>query len=384
MPLARPTDNLFASPPQAPTLTASGTDSLKANPASLRGTLWTASSWTLLVLSLVGTSLLVALACLSFGAERISFFEMGRILWQAAPFGRVDSDGASTASIILLQIRLPRILLSALVGGSLAAVGVVLQALLRNPLADPFVLGISSGAALGAGLAVLLGIGTTVWAVSTLPLFAFAGGLLSLGLLHRMAKVDGRLPVAVLLLAGVILNAVFSASLMFVTSIMEPSRSFGMMSWLMGTLMAPTSQALLVLAGYLVVGSVVLARLARPLNLLALGEPTARSLGVEVERVKQRVFIVSALMTGAVVSVSGMIGFVGMLIPHSVRMVIGADHRLLLPASFLVGAMFLMIADTLSRTILAPAEIPVGIVTALMGGPFFLYLLMSRKGGILR
>jgi iron complex transport system permease protein len=271
-----------------------------------------------------------------------------------------------------------------LVGGSLAAVGVVLQALLRNPLADPFVLGISSGAALGAGLAVLLGIGTTVWAVSTLPLFAFAGGLLSLGLLHRMAKVDGRLPVAVLLLAGVILNAVFSASLMFVTSIMEPSRSFGMMSWLMGTLMAPTSQALLVLAGYLVVGSVVLARLARPLNLLALGEPTARSLGVEVERVKQRVFIVSALMTGAVVSVSGMIGFVGMLIPHSVRMVIGADHRLLLPASFLVGAMFLMIADTLSRTILAPAEIPVGIVTALMGGPFFLYLLMSRKGGILR
>lgn len=383
MPLAGPADNPLVSdrPVPAP---AAFTGSPKTAPAYPPGLLWTASSWTLLVLSLVGISFAVTLICLGFGAERISFLEMGRILWHALASSRDESDGASTASIILLQIRLPRILLSALVGGSLAAVGVVLQAFLRNPLADPFVLGISSGAALGAGLAVLLGIGSTVWAVSTLPLFAFAGGLLSLALLQWMAKVDGRLPVAVLLLAGVILNAVFSASLMFVTSIMEPSRSFGMLSWLMGTLTAPTSQSLIVLAVYLIAGSVVLARLARPLNLLALGEHTARSLGVEIEQVKQRIFIVSALMTGAVVSVSGMIGFVGMLIPHSVRMVIGADHRLLLPASFFVGAIFLTIADTLSRTILAPAEIPVGIVTALMGGPFFLYLLMSRKGGIVR
>lgn len=335
------------------------------------------------MLILVAMSLVVLLGCLRFGAERIAFADMARILFKAMGTEGAGSEG-NAASLILLQIRLPRILLSAFVGGSLAVVGVALQALLRNPLADPFVLGISSGAAFGAGLAILLGIGTTIWAVSSLPLFAFAGGLLALFLVHHITKVDGRLPVSVLLLAGVILNAVFSACLMFMTSIMEPSRSFGMMSWLMGTLTAPTYQALTILALYLVAGIVALARLARPLNLLSLGEHTARSLGVEVEQVKQRVFIVSALMTGAVVSVSGMIGFVGMLIPHALRMVMGSDHRLLLPASFFVGAMFLMIADTLSRTVLAPAEIPVGIMTALAGGPFFLYLLMSRKGGIVR
>lgn len=352
-------------------------------PGTLRGTVSSASSWTMLMLLLVAMSLVVLLGCLRFGAERIAFADMARILFKAMGTEGAGSEG-NAASLILLQIRLPRILLSAFVGGSLAVVGVALQALLRNPLADPFVLGISSGAAFGAGLAILLGIGTTIWAVSSLPLFAFAGGLLALFLVHHITKVDGRLPVSVLLLAGVILNAVFSACLMFMTSIMEPSRSFGMMSWLMGTLTAPTYQALTVLALYLVAGIVALGRLARPLNLLSLGEHTARSLGVEVEQVKQRVFIVSALMTGAVVSVSGMIGFVGMLIPHALRMVMGSDHRLLLPASFFVGAMFLMIADTLSRTILAPAEIPVGIMTALAGGPFFLYLLMSRKGGIVR
>lgn len=382
MALVSPTDHHLGVSPTASSRTVMG-GSPPAMPAHVRGALWTASSWSLLMLVSFGASLLVALACLSLGAERISLAEVGRILWQAV-WGSQSERAPTTASLILLQIRLPRVLLSALVGGSLAAVGVVLQALLRNHLADPFVLGISSGAALGAGLAILLGIGTTIWALSSLPLFAFAGGLLTLALLHRMARVDGRLPVTVLLLAGVILNAVFSACLMFLTSIMEPSRAFGMMSWLMGTMTAPTYQSLMILSLYLMGGSLVLARLATPLNLLALGEQTARSLGVEVEQVKQRVFIVSALMTGAVVSVSGMIGFVGMLIPHVVRMVIGADHRLLLPLSCCVGAMFLMMADTVSRTLLAPAEIPVGIVTALMGGPFFLYVLMSKKGGNIR
>jgi iron complex transport system permease protein len=327
-------------------------------------------------------SLVVLIGCLRFGVERITFADMARILFYSR--GSETAGGDVAGSLILFQIRLPRVVLSAFVGGSLAVIGAALQALLRNPLADPFVLGISSGAALGAGLAILLGIGTTIWALSSLPLFAFAGGLLALVLVHHIAKVDGRLPVSVLLLAGVILNAVFSACLMFLTSIMDPTRSFGMMSWLMGTLTAPTYQALTMLTVYLAVGIAALARLARPLNLLSLGEHTARSLGVEVEQVKQRVFIVSALMTGAVVSVSGMIGFVGMLVPHAVRMVLGSDHRILLPASFFVGAMFLMMADTVSRTLMAPAEIPVGIVTALAGGPFFLYLLMSRKAGIVR
>jgi iron complex transport system permease protein len=175
------------------------------------------------------------------------------------------------------------------------------------------------------------------------------------------------------------LNAVFSALIMFVTSIMDPTSLFRIMSWLMGSLTAPEYPLLAILALYLAVGTCILFSQAGPLNILTLGEETARSLGVEVERVKKTLFFTSALLTGAVVSVSGIIGFVGMVIPHAVRMVLGADHRLLLPASAFVGGILLMVADTVARTAIAPAEIPVGVVTALVGGPFFISLLMSSK-----
>jgi iron complex transport system permease protein len=271
------------------------------------------------------------------------------------------------------------VLLGFLVGCCLASVGVALQALLRNPLADPYVLGVSSGAALGAALGVLFGIGNTMLAEVALPACGFGGGLLALLIVYRMAVTYERLPIHSLLLAGVILNAIFSALIMFITSIMEPNRSFGMMAWLMGTLTAPAYPALLMLALYLLVGLFLLFKQTRVLNILALGEESARSLGVDTERTKRFIFVLAALVTGAVVSVSGMIGFIGMVIPHAVRLVVGADHRLLLPASALVGGMFLMGADTLARTLLSPAEIPVGIVTALAGGPFFVYLLVWRK-----
>ncbi|MFM8552142.1 MAG: FecCD family ABC transporter permease, partial [Nitrospiraceae bacterium] len=322
----------------------------------------------------------VLLTCLQFGAERIGLAEELRIVGLAIHEGQAGIESAGATGIILMQVRLPRVLLAFMVGGCLAAVGVGLQALLRNPLADPYVLGISSGAALGAGLAILFGLTGTVLAFSALPLCAMAGGLLSVLVVYRIATSYGYLPIHTLLLAGVILNAVFSALVMFVTSIMEPNRSFGMMSWLMGTLTAPGYQAMLVLAGYLLVGLFVLFRQAASLNLLTLGEESARALGVEVESVKQTVFFTSALLTGAVGSVSGMIGVVGMVIPHAMRLLVGADHRLLLPASALVGGMYLMAADTIARTLLAPSEIPVGVVTALAGGPFFIYLLTSRKG----
>ncbi len=342
----------------------------------------TIGRWLTTLLGLAAAGLFVMIGCLQFGAEDIGFFEVARILGRAIQNSHPSLESSETAQVILLQVRLPRVLLGFMVGGGLAAVGVGLQALLRNPLADPYVLGISSGAALGAALAILLGIGTTIFSISTLPLFAFAGGLLSLVVVYRIAASYGRLPVHTLLLAGIILNAIFTALIMFITSIMGPNRAFGMMSWLMGTLTAPEYPALGVLAIYLLVGGLILFRQARALNLLTLGEESARSLGVEVERAKKVVFFTSALLTGAVVSVSGMIGFVGMLIPHAVRMTIGADHRLLLPASALVGGMFLMAADTVARTIMAPAEIPVGVVTALVGGPVFVYLLMYRKGGL--
>jgi iron complex transport system permease protein len=357
--------------------------SLGGRDASIHPVL-TRSRWLAILLMLGAAGVLVVIAALRVGAEDISFSQAARILLQTIrewPAGEASHD---PAAIILIQVRLPRILLSFMVGGCLAAVGVGLQALLRNPLADPYVLGISSGAALGAAMALLLGIGTTVFAVSALPLCAFAGGLISILLVYRVAVSYGHLPVHTLLLAGVILNAIFSALIMFITSIAEPNRSFGIMSWLMGTLMAPDYPALAALAVYLLVGGLILFRQGGALNLLTLGEESAQALGVEVERVKKAVFLSSALMTGAVVSVSGLIGFVGMVIPHAMRLLVGADHRLLLPAAALAGGMFLTLADALARTLLAPGEIPVGVVTALAGGPVFIYLLMAKKGGLIR
>lgn len=328
---------------------------------------------------LVVMSVAFVLICLQFGTQWIGLSQVIDIVGQVLREGTVEGEHIGTTGVILIQVRLPRLLLGLLVGACLASVGVVLQALLRNPLADPYVLGVSSGAALGVALAILMGIGTTFLALSVLPLCGFAGGLLSLVVVYRMALSYGRLPIHSLLLAGVILNSIFSALIMFITSIMEPNRSAGTMTWLMGTLTAPSYPALAILACYLMGGLFLLLKQARQLNILTLGEESARSLGIETEQVKRQIYLLSALITGAVVSVSGMIGFVGMVIPHAVRLMLGADHRLLLPASALVGGMYLMIADTAARTLLTPAEIPVGIITALAGGPFFIYLLVWRK-----
>jgi iron complex transport system permease protein len=341
----------------------------------------TSGRWTAVMLGLGAATILVMAVCLQFGAERIGVGEIARILLHAA-VGDRRAVLSESVGVIVLEIRLPRVLLGFLVGSCLAGVGVALQALLRNPLADPYVLGISSGAALGAAVAVLLGAGTSWLGAWTLPAFAFGGGLLAILLVYRIAVSYGRLPVHTLLLAGVILNAVFSALIMFITSLVSPAQSFAMLAWLMGTLNAPDHGALAILTAYLVVGGLVLLRQARVLDLLTLGEDGARSLGVEVESVKKTLFFTSALLTGAVVSQSGMIGFIGMVVPHAVRLVLGADHRLLLPASALVGGAFLVAADTLARTLLAPGEMPVGVVTALVGGPFFLYLLMRKTAGL--
>ena len=329
--------------------------------------------------SLSVLALILAVLCLQFGTQYIGLGQLAGVMSSAIFDQPVDNEALRTTSVILLQVRLPRVFLGFLVGVCLASVGVALQALLRNPLADPYVLGVSSGAALGVAVAVLFGIGTTVLAFSLLPLCGFMGGLLALLVIYRMAATYDRLPIHSVLLAGVILNAIFSALIMFVTSIMEPNRSFGMMAWLMGSLTAPAYPTLAALSAYLLVGLVLLFKQVRVLNILALGEESARSLGIDTERTKRSIFLVSALLTGAVVSFSGMIGFIGMIIPHAVRLVVGADHRMLLPTTALVGGMFLMLADTIARTAFVPSEVPVGIITALAGGPFFVYLLVWRK-----
>lgn len=344
-----------------------------------QGAILTNSRWAATMGILALTGMAVSVICLHFGAQPIAYGEIVRVFVEAMSRKEIEGGISDIASTILLQVRLPRMLLGFLVGCSLATVGVALQALLRNPLADPYVLGVSSGAALGAAVGVLLGAGTTFLAETALPVCGFAGGLLALVLVYRIAAGSEALPIHSLLLAGVILNAIFSALIMFITSILEPNRSYGMMAWLMGTLTAPTYGGLAGLLVYLSTGLVLLFGHMRVLNILALGEETARTLGVDTERAKRSLFVLAALVTGAVVSVSGMIGFIGMVVPHAVRLVTGADHRLLLPASALVGGTFLMGADTIARTMISPAEIPVGIITALAGGPFFVYLLLWRK-----
>lgn len=345
----------------------------------LQGAILTPVRWCVIMGSLSVVALILAVVCLQLGTQYIGLGKLISVLSSALLDQPTDNDVLKTTSVILLQVRLPRVFLGFLVGVCLASVGVALQALLRNPLADPYVLGVSSGAALGVAVAVLFGIGTTVLAFSLLPVCGFLGGLVALLVVYRMAATYDRLPIHSVLLAGVILNAIFSALIMFITSIMEPNRSFGMMAWLMGSLTAPAYPALAALSVYLLAGLFLLFKQVRVLNILALGEEPARSLGIDTERAKRVIFLVSALLTGAVVSVSGMIGFIGMIIPHAVRLVIGADHRLLLPASALVGGIFLMVADTMARTFFVPSEVPVGIITALAGGPFFVYLLVWRK-----
>jgi iron complex transport system permease protein len=324
-------------------------------------------------------SLVALIGCLRYGTQELALSRILDILLQGmgeVPTGVTESD---PTRVILLHVRLPRVLLAFLVGGSLAAVGVALQALLRNPLADPFVIGISSGAALGAAVALLFGVGLSVWSLSTLPVCAFGGALVSLLIVYRISATHFGFSIYTLLLAGVVLNAIFSALIMFLTSVADPNRAFGMYAWLMGSLTGPDYPTLGILGLYLGIGLVLLATQAHSLNLLTLGEEAARSLGVEVERVKKLIFLAAALLTGAVVAFSGLIGFVGLIVPHAVRLALSADHRLLLPIAGLAGGIFLMIADTVARTLLSPSEIPVGVVTALVGGPVFLYLLMNHR-----
>ena len=331
--------------------------------------------WVKTIAVLIVLSFLGLLICLQYGTERIPFGTMLRLLAGSDTLG---STGPSPA-VILWEVRLPRLLLAFLVGSSLATVGVTLQALLRNPLADPYILGISSGAALGAALAVQFGVNWAFAGFSAIHLFAFVGAAVTMIGIYHIAAGGGRIPIQTLLLAGVIINAILSALILFITSLSDSTSAFRLFFWLMGSLATLGYAGLLALGVYVVLGLALLFGEARHLNLLSLGEEPAKGLGLEVERIKRVIFFTSALLTGAVVAVSGLIGFVGMIIPHGVRMVLGPDHRLVLPAAALVGGTFLAIADTIARSLLAPTELPVGVITALCGGPFFIYLLMSRR-----
>ncbi|MBI4546267.1 MAG: iron ABC transporter permease [Gemmatimonadetes bacterium] len=293
-------------------------------------------------------------------------------------FDALTGGGEPTARAIVLELRLPRAVLAALVGGCLALSGAVFQALLRNPLAEPYILGVAGGAAVGAVAALLLG-----WAARaswTLPLAAFAGAVLAAILVFRITAGASRsLDTRVLLLAGVIVGAFLNAVILLLLTMVEAESFRSAVFWMMGSLAGASWTATAVLALYAAPAALVLLALARPLNLLALGEETALYLGARVERVKLAAYLVASLLVAASVAACGAIGFVGLIVPHALRLVWGSDHRLLLPASILAGAAFLLLADTAARTVAAPAELPVGVVTALVGVPVFALLLVRRN-----
>lgn len=310
----------------------------------------------------------VVLAALAVGGAHLSLPEVWAGLRGAA--------SSPQAAIIVREIRLPRIFLAILVGAALAVSGTGLQALLRNPLADPYVLGVSSGAALGAIVALWLG-GRVADAS---PLVAFLGAAMTMVWVYMLGRRAGRLASYTLLLAGVITASFLSAVILFVLTLLSTRDVRGIAFWLMGDLSVVTNVQLRLLAPAIFLATCGLYGFAKDLNVLLLGEEEAAHLGVNVTRVETAVYLLASLLTGLAVSVSGAIGYLGLLVPHLGRMIVGNDHRTLLPAAALGGAIVLVLSDALARTVIAPAELPVGAVTAVAGAPVFIYLLRKTSG----
>jgi iron complex transport system permease protein len=330
------------------------------------------------VLVALGLALLAAfLLAVAVGAVWVSPWSTVRLV--AWKLGLIDrpSDVERSAEVILFQLRVPRVLLAAVVGAALAASGTVFQGLFRNALADPAIIGVSSGAALGAVLVIVTAGAGTLGALA-LPLAAFAGAMGTALVVYRLARIGPTVHVATLLLAGIAVAAIVS-SLMSLVMSFSGEEIRDIYAWLLGGLVAEGWRSVGIALPVVVLGIAGAALVSHELNLVALGEERAAQLGVEVDRLKRRAIAVGAVLAAAAVSVAGVIGFVGLMTPHLLRLVIGADLRRLLGASVLGGATLMILADLIARTVIAPSELPVGVVTALLGGPFFLFLL-RREG----
>jgi len=305
------------------------------------------------------------------GSTHIS---LRRVFDRSIPFAtNVDAQ-------IFFIARLPRTLAGALVGSLLASAGVIFQGLLRNPLATPFTLGVSAGAALGAMLAITFS-WSFAWAgVSAAGAASFIGSLTAVAIVYALARARHRgLSTNVLLLAGVTMNAFFSALILFVQYFADFSQTYRILRWLMGDLDVSSYQPIITAVPLGILAFAAFAWLARPLNLLSLGDESAATRGLSVAATQRTAFVSASLATGAAVSVGGPVGFIGIVVPHLVRLIVGPDHRLVLPASAFFGAAFLVGCDVIARTVMAPIELPVGVITALIGGPFFLWLLVRKR-----
>lgn len=312
----------------------------------------------------------------SLGSARLPLSEVWGILIHQLPF-MPEGKFAQSSLLIVTEVRLSRVLLAVVVGAALALAGAAFQGVLRNPLADPYTLGVASGSSLGAAFLILFGL-QMVLGLWTVPLLAFVTGGITLVVVLLLARARGMMNVETLILTGVVVQAFLGAFVSFMVAVSH-SLVNQILFWLMGSLSGRGYEHVELVLPFLLIGLPLMIRYAQPLNLIALGERHAFHLGVQVERTKLVVLIVGTLLTAAAVSVSGVVGFVGLVIPHLVRLIVGPDYRIIIPLSAIGGSIYLLWADTLARMVLSPQEIPLGIVTALIGAPFFAYLLYRRK-----
>jgi ABC-type Fe3+-siderophore transport system permease subunit len=292
---------------------------------------------------------------------------------------RAILSGDELAKTIYFKIRIPRILMASIAGGTLALAGAGLQALFRNPLASPFTLGVSGGASLGALLAIRIGLANGILGFSAVSVFSFLFSIFTILVVYSISKLRGVVATGRLLLAGVVMNFFYSAIILFLQFFSDLTQPLQTMRWIMGSLdivgFDPVWKSLF----FVIPGCLILLSMTKDMNLFSLGDDVASSLGVDVSMMEKKIYFATSLAASAVISVTGPIGFVGLIIPHILRMILGVDNRIIVPSSFLLGASFLTLMDTISRTIISPVEIPVGIITASFGGVFFLWLLMKTK-----
>ena len=342
--------------------------------------------WYLSVASLLILLFFISIASLCIGPAPITFQQALKAVLKQIPLlgGFLDSQGFFSdlppqSETIVVNIRIPRILTCAFAGAALGLAGAILQGIFKNPMADPYVIGVSSGAALGATIAFATGVGFTIFGAAAVPAFAFAVSLLTVFLVYNVARVGPRVPVMTLLLSGIAVSIFLSA---FTTLLITFASKVlhGIYFWLLGSFAFAKWSDFYIVSPLTIIGFIIAFLYSRDLNIMLMGEETAQTLGVEVEKVKKILIAISSLVTAAAVSVSGIIGFVGLIIPHIMRILVGPDHRVLLPASLLGGGLFLVLCDNLARAAIPPTELPIGVITAMFGGPFFIYLLRKKKG----
>lgn len=329
---------------------------------------------------LLAVYVVLAIIATSMGAANITPYNVFNVILKAMPIASkyVDGNVTSTHFLIIFMVRLPRIIMASLVGMGLAVVGASFQSLFKNPLADPYVLGISSGGALGAALAIVINIPGLAASLSITTIFAFIGAIGTTTLVYSIAQVRGRVTTTNLLLTGSVISS-FMSSLISIIMVLNQEEVNKIVFWMMGSLNASSWKNIFIVAPIVLIGTIVIYFFYRDFNLMLVGEDNAKSLGVETEKLKRLIIIISAMMVAVCVSFSGIIGFVGFLVPHMVRILFGPNNKALIPFSALGGAIFLLLADTTARTIVPPAELPVGAVTALIGSPYFIYLLIKMK-----